>query len=126
MRNSLSLPRQTTPERPVYTPLIDTPRTIRQITKFDFKLTTHPDIPEALRGSLLKFTRGEIAVARYDLLMEQRLETTIAAENARRSRKSEANKVLQKGGILYAENARHINKERLQLEIQRAKEREIV
>lgn len=50
--------------------------------------------------------------------MEQRLKATIEAENARRSRKSEANKVLQKGGVLYAENARHMNQERLQIEIQ--------
>lgn len=84
----------------------------------------HPDIPENLRGSLHKFTRGGVAVARSGLLMEQRLEAIIEAENARRSRKSEANKVLQKGGVLYAENARHMNQERLQIEIQREKKRQ--
>ena len=56
--------------------------------------------------------------------MEERLEATIQAENTRRSRKSEANKVLQKGGVLYAKEARHMNRERFELETQRAKERE--
>ena len=44
--------------------------------------------------------------------MRQRLEITVQAENARRSRKSEAKKVLQKGGILYTANGRHISQER--------------
>lgn len=113
VRNSLSLPRQITSKRLVYTSLVNTPRIIRQVAEFGFELITYPDISEVLRGSLLKFTRGGIAVARCGLLMEQRLEITIAAENARRSRKLEINKVLQKGGVLYAENARYMNKERL-------------
>ena len=122
--NSLPSPRQTTPETSAYIPLAQTPRTIRQVAETGVELMLHPDIPESLRGSLQKFTRGGVAIARCGLLMEQRLEATIEAENARRSRKSEANKVLQKGGILYAANARHMNQERLQIEIQRAKERE--
>ena len=56
--------------------------------------------------------------------MEQRLEVTVAAENARRSRKVEANKVLQKEGVLYSANAHHMNCERLELEKKREKERE--
>ena len=71
-----------------------------------------------------KFTRGEIAIARYDLLMKQRLDATVTAENARKSRKLEANKVLQKGGVLYSENTRRMNQERLQLKRAREQERE--
>ena len=124
VRNSLPAPRQTTPERAAFVPLAETPRTIRQVAETGLELMMHPDISEHLRQSLHKFTRGGVAVARCGLLMEQRLEATVQAENARRSRKSEANKVLQKGGVLYAGNARHMNQERLQLEIQRLKERE--
>ena len=84
----------------------------------------YPDISEDLRESLQKFTRGEIAVARYDLLMEQRLDATVTAENARKSRKLKVNKILQEGGVLYSGNARRMNQERLQLERAREQERE--
>ena len=67
---------------------------------------------------------GGVPVARYGLLTEQRLEATIKAENTRKSCKSEVSKVPQKDDIFYAANTRHTNQERLQLEVQRAKERE--
>ena len=58
--------------------------------------------------------------------MEKRLEAQISIENTRRSRKQEANKTLQKDKILYSINARRINKERLEIELIREKEREVV
>ena len=124
VRNSLPPPRQTTPEASAFMPLSETPRTIRQIAQTGVELMLHPDIPEDLRSSLQKFTCGSVSVARCGLLMEQRLEATVSAENARRSRKMEANKVLQKGGVLYSANARHMNRERLELEKAREAERE--
>ena len=124
VRNSLPPPRETTPEAQPFEPLVQTPRTIRQLAQTGVELMLYPNIPEDLRESLQKFTRGGVAVARCGLIIEQRLEATVAAENARRSRKSEANKVLQKGGVLYSGNARHMNQERLELEKKREKERE--
>ena len=124
VRDSPPPPRQATPEAPEYVPLAETPKTIRQLATTGAELMLRPDIPEELQKALSKFTRGSVAIARCGLLMEERLEATIQAENARRSRKSEANKVLQKGGVLYAKEARHMNRERFELEIQRAKERE--
>ena len=85
---------------------------------------THPAIPEDLQKSLQKFTRGASALARCGLLTEQRLNAQISAENARRTRKTEANKILHKGGLLYSKNARRMNQERLKLEKVREKERE--
>lgn len=52
VRDSLPPPKQASPERPAYTPLAETPRTIRQLAESGFELVTHPDIPEDLRGSL--------------------------------------------------------------------------
>ena len=56
--------------------------------------------------------------------MEEQLEAIISAKNARRSQKLKANKVLQKGEVLYLANARHMNRERLELEKARKEERE--
>ena len=53
----LSLPQHTTLERPAYTPLAETLRTIRELAKSGFKVIIHPDIPEDLCGSLREFTR---------------------------------------------------------------------
>ena len=58
--------------------------------------------------------------------MEERLQSQINAENARKARKSEANKILQIGGVLYSRNARRMVRERLAIEQNRAKERDIV
>ena len=124
VRDSPPPPRQATPEAPEYVPLAETPKTIRQLATTGAELTLRPDIPEELQKALSKFTRGSVAIARCGLLMEERLEATIQAENARRSRRSEANKVSQKGGVLYAKEARHMNRERFEFETQRAKERE--
>ncbi len=124
VRNTLPPPRETTPEAPEYTPLAETPRTIRQVIATGFELMTHPAIPEDLQKSLHKFTRGASAVARCGLLMEQRLNAQVSAENARRTRKMEANKLLHKGGVLYSKNARRMNQERLELEKAREKERD--
>lgn len=85
---------------------------------------THPAIPEDLQKSLHKFTRGASAVARCGLLMEQRLNAQISAENTRRTRKIKTNKLLHKGGVLYSKNARRINQEQLELEKAREKERD--
>jgi hypothetical protein len=124
VRQSIPPPRETTPEAKSFVPLAQTPRTIRQVAESAYELMAHPDIPKDLQNSLQKFTRGGIAIARCGLLMEERLEATLKAENARKSRKSEANKVLQKGGILYSANARRMNRERLDIELQREKDRE--
>ena len=123
VRDSLPPPRATTPESQPFIPLAETPKTIRQLSESGFELFAYPDIPEQLRESLIKFTRGSIRIGRCGLLMEQRLEATLKAENARKARKSEASKVLQKGGVLYSGNARHMNRERLELEEARDRER---
>ena len=66
VRKSLPPPRQTTPEALVsaFMPLSETPKTIRQIAQTGVELMLHPDIPEDLRSSLQKFTRGSVSVAR--------------------------------------------------------------
>ena len=125
VRDSLPPPRVTTPERAPFVPLIETPKTIRHLSESGFELFTHPDIPEDLRESLIKFTRGSVRIGRCGLLMEQRLEATLKAENARKARKSEASKVLQKGGVLYSRNTRVMNRERLELEQAREEERKV-
>ena len=70
-----------------------------------------------------RFRRRMIISFFHSLIVHQQ-EAMVSAENAQRSRKMEANKVLQKRGVLYLANARHMNRERLELEKTREEKRE--
>ena len=94
VRDSLPHPRVTTPERTLFVPLIKTPKTIRQLSESSVELFSHPDIPNHLRESLIKFIRSSVRIGRYGLLIEQRLDTILKAENTWKARKLEASKVL--------------------------------
>ena len=97
----------TTPESVSFIPLQQTPRSIRQLVATGVELISYPNLPEDLQDSLLKFTRGGVAVVRCGLLMKQRLKATVQAENARKSRKQEVNKVFQKKRVFDLGNARY-------------------
>ena len=63
-------------------------------------------------------------IAQKAELLEAKLNVTTAAENARKARQWQANKVLKTGGILYAKDARRMVRDRLELEEKKVKERE--
>ena len=81
-------------------------------------------MPEKVRQTWAKFAKGACLAAQKVELYETKLNETTAAENARKTRQRQANKVLQTGGILYAKNARHMVRDRLELEEKREKDRE--
>ena len=57
-------------------------------------------------------------------LLEAKLNNTTAAEKARKARQKQSRQVLQTGGILYAEDARRMVRDWLELEEKREKERD--
>lgn len=81
-------------------------------------------MPEEFRQTWAKFAKGACQIAQKAELLETRLNNTTAAENARKTRQRQANKVLKTGGILYAKDAGRIVRDRLELEEKREKERE--
>ncbi|KAK3168291.1 hypothetical protein OEA41_004738 [Lepraria neglecta] len=86
-------------------------------------LLMHPDLPEDLQRSIMRFAKGACASARKGELMEERFSMQIQAEKARKARKAAANRVLSTGGVLYAHEARSMTRDRLEKEELRAAER---
>ena len=76
-------------------------------------------MPEEFRQTWAKFAKGVCQIAQKAELFETRLNNTSAAENARKARQRQANKVLKTGGILYAKDARRMVRDRLELEAKR-------
>lgn len=72
-----------------------------------FNQLVNAPMPEKFRQTWTKFAKGACQVAQKAELLETRLNTT-AAENARKAWQRQANKVLKTGGILYANDARHM------------------
>jgi len=57
-------------------------------------------------------------------LLQNQLSQIEAAENARKARKKQSNKVLKTGGILYVKDARSMTQDRQKLEDERQQQRE--
>ena len=87
-------------------------------------LTGEEDVPNRLIGKLGIFWKGANAMARKMELLEDQLSQIGAAENARKARKKQFNKVLKTGGILYVKDARSMTQDRQKLEDERQRQRE--
>ncbi len=72
----------------------------------------------------MKFYKGANVIARKMKLLEDQLSQTTAAENARKARRKQSNKVLQSEGVLYAKNARSMTQDRQKLEDEKQQQRE--
>lgn len=114
----------TPPPSQSFVPLITTPRIVHELAEICAELMTSMACPPSLIQPLSKFTKGALADVRKAKLMKARLNQTTAAENARKARKREFNRVLQTGEVLYAKNARRMTKDRLKLEEERKRARE--
>ena len=118
--------RPTTPPDPMASPppAPATPKTVRDIHDVANRIMSLKGIPEHLVLPLRSFTKGSVAAVRAGELAEARLDQSVAADNARKARRRLTNRVLQKGGVLYASEARAMTRERLELELKRELERE--
>jgi len=59
-------------------------------------------------------------------LLQDQLSQIEAAENARKARKKQSDKVLKIGGILYVKDARSMTQDRQKLKDERQKKREVI
>jgi hypothetical protein len=57
-------------------------------------------------------------------LLQNQLSQTTGAENARKARRKQSNKVLQSEGVLYVKNARSMTQDRQKLEDEKQQQRE--
>ena len=87
------------------------------------QLFTAP-MPEELRPTWSKFTKGVCQAAQKVELLKTRLNNITAAENACKARQRQSNKVFMTGGILYAKDAWHMVQDQLELKEKKEKERE--
>ena len=122
VREGLPSTCNTTPP-PDWLPHDKTPKSVKDMRESMFNQLANAPMPEAFRQTWAKFAKGACQIAQKTELLEAKLNTTIAAENARKTRQRQANKVLKTGGILYAKDARRMVRDRLELE-KREKERE--
>jgi len=82
------------------------------------------DISVDLGRKLGTFWKGASAMTRKMELLQDQLSQIEAAENARKARKKQSNKVLKTGAILYAKDARSMTQDRQKLEDERQQQRE--
>lgn len=106
----------TPPPQQVWLPLDQTPRTIKDLRESMFNQAASGHITKELLPTWSKFAKGAVAMAQKGELLETRLNSITAAENARKARGRQPNRVLQSGGVLYAKDARRMVRERLELE----------
>ena len=71
-----------------------TPHGLHMLTAHGCELKYASDIPSHLRTSIEKYVRGAISSARYAALVKEQLDRTQTAENTRKARKRERNRVL--------------------------------
>ena len=100
--------------------LDETPTSVKDMHESVFNQLANAPMPEEFRQTSAEFAKGACQMAQKAELLETRLNNTTAAENAHQR---QANKVLKTGGILYAKDARHMVRDRLELEEKREKER---
>ena len=123
IRAPVSESRFTTPPPPEFVPLAQTPKTIDEIAESAYELAISTAIPSKMSTSIIRFAKGALARARAGELAEDQLARTTMAENARKSRKQLARRVISKGGVLSAREARGMTRDRLELEEMREADR---
>lgn len=97
---------------------LTTPLTIRTLRR-EACILESVRAPQPFKERLEKFIRGSEAQVMVGHAAMEQLGRTKAASNARRQRENAKRKVVQKGGVLYAGNARNIVQRREHLELRR-------
>ena len=124
IRDGLPPTRNTTPPPPDWIPLDKTPTSVKDIRESMFNQLASAPMREEFRQTCAKIAKGACQIAQKAELLETRLNNTNAAENARKARQRQANKVLKSGDILYVKDLRRMVRDRLELEAKREKGRE--
>lgn len=94
VRERLPPPRSTTPPPPAWLPLKKTPTRVKDMRESMVNQLSSAPMPEEFRQTWAKFAKGACLAAQKAELYETKLNETTAAENARKTRQRQANKVL--------------------------------
>jgi len=94
------------------TPLVHTPYTPRALESFAYNITEDQEWDEDVYMHLQMFIKGAVAQAYAGKEVERRLRETEVAQKARKQRAATKRSALQRGGALYASQARHMVKQR--------------
>jgi hypothetical protein len=111
--------RSITPSSTIGDPAVWKTSTIRAALENQLLELTDEPTSLGFTTKLCTFWKGANAMARKMKLLQDQLSQIEAAENARKARKKQSNKVLKTGGILYAKDA-----DRQKLEDERQQQRE--
>jgi hypothetical protein len=101
---------------------IETPKTIRTITRYSQKILDGPDLHSRFEERLDAFVKGSVAMAHLATELQQDLRRSKAAELAREKRRKSRRRIYQSGGVLYAEDAREMTRKRDEDEVIKAQE----
>jgi hypothetical protein len=111
---------------------INTPKTVRTMTRYGNKILNGPESHSHFQKRLDSFIKGSIAIAHLAEDLKDDLSKSKAAQQAREERRKSRRRVFQSGGVLYAEEARHIRTKRDEDEVEvangvleRAKKKEL-
>jgi hypothetical protein len=102
--------------------IIETPKTIRTITRYSQKILNGPEIHSRFEERLDAFVKGTVAIAHLAEELKQDLSKSKAAEKAREKRRQSRRRIFQSGGVLYAEEARAMVKKRDEYEVKKAED----
>ena len=93
-------------------PLDKTPKSVKYMRESIFNQLANVPMPKEFCQTWAEFAKGACQIVQKAELIEAMLNTTTTAENAWKARQRQANKVLKTGGILYANGARRMVRDR--------------
>ena len=117
----------TTPP-PIIPEVVSTPHTLQSLQRHAAYLQNQDPISPTFQRNLEQFIKGSLAQAQAGAQAYTELNNTNTAENARRTRQNRSRRSVQKGGVIYAHQARAIVKKKEDADTQKrveAAEREI-
>ena len=124
IRENIPPPRETTLPSSIQS-IQETSRIVKQLSTVAAYIIMHSCYSDELTQMIAKFVKGAVSEVRKGELLEQRWDQQTKAENFRKARKRESNKILHIGGILIARKARSMIHDRQNQEAQREKDRMI-
>jgi len=117
----------TTPP-PIIPEVVSTPHTVQSLQRHAAYLQNQDPISPTFQRNLEQFIKGSLAQAQAGAQAYTELNNTNTTENARRTRQNCSRRSVQKGGVIYAHQARAIVKKKKDADTQKrveAAEREI-
>src|SRR5204862_2851834 len=97
-----------------------TPQTVRTLRAQGQQLLQYPYLSPTFRKSLDCFIKGSLVQAQTGAEALDHLQLSEAASNARKARQQQNRRVVQKGGVIYASEARKMVRKREEDDVAKA------